>query len=505
MDKRDFLKYSLLAGVSTLALPKNLFAQSPDFSDYKAIVVVFQGGGSDGLNTFIPYSSDAKTGYSNYASIRDVLRVENNELALNTNAGELSLSKGAGNPYYKNNSIGDAYLNGLYSHTLNGAKLPYATNGVMPELAHIINEGNGAIIANVGNLIAPATKSELLGQKKPLPPFLYAHNHQTKLTLCGEASDLNANGWAGRLFDTWDNLAASSIYGMNISFSGATHLFYGAKTEGLKLSPWGPTKYYYTPNWNDTLNAQKRGVATAMYKLERRDVFQKLYTTMKQHSYSMEETLVSDWENSKDIFDGVNNAYGDALFSVLSDSDLGESSKNAIPAEAELKKFEAVAKMIHIGKNIHNLKRQIFYVELGGYDTHANQKFQHAKILRAMSLALGDFQRALKHMGVENEVVTLNVSDFGRSTGNNGDGTDHAWGTNSFVIGDAIKGGVYGTLPDLTLGSDDDLTKKGRLIPTTSTTQLYATVLKWFGVDDTTMNVVLPELKNFSNKDLGFL
>jgi len=102
-------------------------------------------------------------------------------------------------------------------------------------------------------------------------------------------------------------------------------------------------------------------------------------------------------------------------------------------------------------------------------------------------------------------VTTFNISDFGRSTGNNGDGTDHAWGGSYFALGGAIKGGLYGIMPDLTLGSDDDLYSKGRLIPTTSMSQYYATILNWFGVDSTLMDIVLPELKNFETKDLGFM
>jgi uncharacterized protein (DUF1501 family) len=170
-----------------------------------------------------------------------------------------------------------------------------------------------------------------------------------------------------------------------------------------------------------------------------------------------------------------------------------------------LHSLKAVAKLAYIGKNSGGVKRQIFFISDGGYDTHSNQTNQHSKKLRGLSLSIGDFYRALEDMGMENEVTTITVSDFGRSTGNNGDGTDHAWGGNYFVVGGAVKGGLYGTLPDLTLGSDDDLYSKGRLIPTTSMSQYYATVLKWFGVEGELMDYVLPELKNFEQKDLGFM
>ena len=78
-------------------------------------------------------------------------------------------------------------------------------------------------------------------------------------------------------------------------------------------------------------------------------------------------------------------------------------------------------------------------------------------------------------------------------------------GEYTFVLGGAIKGGVYGTIPDLTLGGDDDMTKKGRLIPTTSMSQVYGTIVKWFGGDEKTLDKVFYELKNFSQRNLGFI
>jgi len=108
-------------------------------------------------------------------------------------------------------------------------------------------------------------------------------------------------------------------------------------------------------------------------------------------------------------------------------------------------------------------------------------------------------------MQMENNVTLMIVSEFGRSLGDNGNGTDHAWGNHYFVLGGAVKGGVYGELPDLNLSSDDDIDHKGRLIPKISMSQYYATVLKWFGMNDEELNRVLPELKNFEIKDLGFM
>jgi len=65
---------------------------------------------------------------------------------------------------------------------------------------------------------------------------------------------------------------------------------------------------------------------------------------------------------------------------------------------------------------------------------------------------------------------------------------------------------LYGTLPDLTLGGDDDMTEdRGRFIPTTSTAQIMADVVKWFGINDHDVNALFPELKNFKETPLKFM
>jgi uncharacterized protein (DUF1501 family) len=483
--RRDFLKLSL-GGISTLALPSNLFGGDTSFSDYKALVVIYQSGGNDSLNMFIPSGSDSKSGYSNYANIRDTLRVKDEELSLPMSDDKLDLS--GGNPYASNDSLEEGYTKGLYLHD----GLDVATNPLMPELADLVNKGKIAIIANCGNLIEPAKKSEFESKVKPLPPFLFAHNHQTKLAMNGEASLLDYTGWAGRLYDNWKDVNGGDIYGMNIAINITEHLFYGDETTPLIISSRGPTSYKNIP----------RDLYDNLLSLNYSDMYKNLYKNLQQHSFLMQDTIVSDWNDNSPTFTST-NAYGGALFSIPTDAQLSQSTPTYTDTSL-LERLHAVARLAYIGKN-RGLKRQIFFVEDGGYDTHSNQTQQHARKLRGLSLALGDFYKALEEMEMDSMVTTFNISDFGRSTGNNGDGTDHAWGGSYFAMGSAIKGGLYGVMPDLTLGSDDDLTKKGRLIPTTSMSQYYATILKWFGVDDTLMDIVLPELKNFETKDLGFM
>jgi len=491
-NRRTFLKLSGVAALYCSGAFSKLEADTLD-DGYKAIVVIYHAGGNDALNMFIPSSLDEKKGYANYAKIRNNIKVEDTTLSLNIDSnGELDLS--ASNPYDSNNSLIEAYTKGFYRHVdTNGNELGIATNALMPELAHLINKNKVAIIQNCGNLIEPATKSEFKAKTKPTPPFLFAHNHQTKLTFNGEAALLDYTGWAGRVYDRWKNINDGDIYGLNVSVGGVTHLFDGDETAPLFINPNGPSKYSHID----------KDMYAKYLDVSRRDIFKSLYNKYRVHSVDMQNTIVNDWQNNAPDFSGLNNAYGDELFSKPTNQQLGQSSPTFADTSL-LKQLNAVAKLAKIGKD-RGLKREIFYVFDGGYDTHNNQSQQHSRKLRGLSLALGDFYKAIESMGMQDEITTMTCSDFGRSTGNNGDGTDHAWGGSYFVMGGSVKGGLYGIAPDLTLGSDDDYTHKGRLIPTTSNTQYFASVVKWFGADDKTLDAVFPELKNFQEKDLGFM
>ena len=486
-NRRDFLKFlgttsiGLSSGISILNAKNN-----DRFSDYKAIVFVYLAGGNDGINTFPPLSNSPQKGFDNYYKIRNNIRIEKRELTLPNSDEELDLSQG--NPYEKNGNLVDAYTKGFYK--IDGWDLGF--NALMPELAHLAKRGKVALFANMGNLIEPSTKAELKSEKKPLPPFLFAHNHQTKLAQNGESSLLDYTGWAGRVADLLGDVNSGSIYGTNISVGRGMHLFDANNSSSLVVNANGPSKYY---------NLRNRDVYDNLIGSTKNNNLQTYYAKKRKHSFLVSDTLSSDWNKSVD-WSSKSNAYGGELFSMPSDEQLEQKSP-VFADKSILSDFKAVAKLAKIGKD-KGLNRQIFSIYHGGYDTHNNQSHQHAKKLRGLSMGLSDFYKALEAMEMENDVLVISASDFGRSTGNNGDGSDHAWGSNYFALGNDIKSGVYGILPDLTLGSDDDYSKKGRLIPTTSFTQYYATTCKWFGLSEDELDLIFPELKNFDTKDLGF-
>jgi uncharacterized protein (DUF1501 family) len=169
--------------------------------------------------------------------------------------------------------------------------------------------------------------------------------------------------------------------------------------------------------------------------------------------------------------------------------------------------LKQVAQIIQ-ARSALGLQRQIFFVSLGGFDTHGGQLATQDNLLLQLSPALKAFYDATVEMNVASQVTTFTESDFARTfQSNTNGGTDHAWGNHYFVIGGAVKGGnMYGTFPTIALGGPDDAGSNGRWIPTTSLDQYGATLAAWFGVTNPTdMQTIFPTLKNFSTQNIGFI
>ena len=142
--------------------------------------------------------------------------------------------------------------------------------------------------------------------------------------------------------------------------------------------------------------------------------------------------------------------------------------------------------------------RQIFSVDLGGFDTHSNQATTLPQLQQQMSAAITSFYSALQELGLENQVTLFTASDFGRTLAVNDDGTDHGWGGHHFVIGGAVQGRqIIGAMPPPTFGHNQDA-GNGRLIPTTSVDQYAAALGSWWGASDSALSEIFPNLKNFT-------
>jgi len=114
-------------------------------------------------------------------------------------------------------------------------------------------------------------------------------------------------------------------------------------------------------------------------------------------------------------------------------------------------------------------------------------------------------------MGKGNTVTTFTASDFGRTLTTNGDGTDHGWGGHSLVMGGQVDGGkIYGDFPSFKSQNNpddagDNNNFAGRIIPKIAVSQFAATLADWMGVTPLEQAAMLPNLANFSVKNLGFM
>jgi uncharacterized protein (DUF1501 family) len=156
------------------------------------------------------------------------------------------------------------------------------------------------------------------------------------------------------------------------------------------------------------------------------------------------------------------------------------------------------------------MRRQIFFCSIGGFDTHGDQPVAHAGLMASVSRAMAKFYAATEALTIPEKVTTFSISDFGRTFKSNGLGTDHAWSNHHMIMGGAVKGGkIYGTFPDQTLGGPDDTDSgtgaTGRFLPTTSTDEYSATLARWFGLGESELDIVFPNLTRFPNRNLGFM
>jgi uncharacterized protein (DUF1501 family) len=163
-----------------------------------------------------------------------------------------------------------------------------------------------------------------------------------------------------------------------------------------------------------------------------------------------------------------------------------------------------VAQMVAAAPSL-GMRRQVFMVSMGGFDTHAYQMRDQPLLMARVAQSVGWFMSALGSLGMQNNVTLFSASDFGRTLTTNGQGSDHGWGSHHFVAGGAVRGRqIYGRVPRAVLGSTDDV-GSGRLLPSTSVTELAATLGRWMGLSSTELTQVLPNLGNFGSAGLGFI
>ena len=197
------------------------------------------------------------------------------------------------------------------------------------------------------------------------------------------------------------------------------------------------------------------------------------------------------------------NNYANTLTGLLPSSNI----KTVFPANNPLAaQLQTVANVISVHSQL-GLSRQIFFCQLGSFDTHSAQVETQTPLLQQLSQAVLAFYQATQELAVDQNVIAFTASEFGRTLSPSGvDGSDHAWGNHHFIIGGGVAGGkFYGNFPLLALGGPNDANARGTLIPTTAVDQYGSTLAQWFGVGAANLPQVFPNIGNFPINSLGFL
>lgn len=424
-------------------------ARGADTGGYKALVCLYLAGGNNGFNWIVPRTQAA---YDVYAASR----------------GNLAISREALHELPGAASDGNAY--GFHPDC--------------PELKTLFQGGQLAILCNVGTLVQPTTKAEVVNGTVPVPLQLFSHIDQQTAWMTSLPDQLSRTGWAGRMADLLAQQSGNAKLATNISIGGTNYWQEGQEAMPYTLGTGG------APTLDVLHNTSYRGGRRAA-------AAQALIDQGAADGHRMVAEFARIFQQAEAKVKLVNDAMSAVgpiatKFPVYEGDDgLGEQ-------------LRTVAQCIKAHDGIRD-SRQIFYVQIGGFDTHNNELAQQGKQLNTVSENLQAFWQALVEIGMTGSVTLFTASDFGRSLGSNGDGSDHAWGNHHIILGGAVQGGrYYGTMPSLRIGGADDI-GAGRILPTTSTDQYAATLAKWFGIAADELPGLFPYLERFSPTTLGFM
>ncbi len=474
INRRGFLgsAASIVGTTSLLSAIGSGNAWAQTANDYKAIVCIFLAGGLDSADTVLPYD---QASYDAFRNSRQGIFADYE-----------SFEGGAsGSSRSRENLLP---LNVQNSVDFGGRQ--FALPRQMSELRDIFNNGNGAIIGNVGPIIRPTTRNEFESRSVPLPQRLFSHNDQqsTWQSLSIEGAQL---GWGGRMSDAALTLTGQDAVFSSISVSGNPLFLAGENTRPFMIDSNGVSRLSATTRREAFGNARDRDAL----RQRMAEYFENLATTnsslLDQDVVSASNRAIENNERYLLASESIPTLPTGGAF-TFPDTRLGGQLRTIA---------ETIANHGALGVN-----RQVLFAQIGGFDTHSNSARDLPSLQRDISQSISAFLNVLEAFGMQDEVVTFTASEFGRTIIENGDGTDHGWGGHQLVFGGPVNGGrIYGDIPSFDLGQQSYTARSGRLIPTVAVDQFAATLSRWFGLPEDQINSVLPNLSNFSEQDVGFL
>jgi len=427
----------------------------PVGEDHKSLICLFLYGGNDANNILVPRDASS---YASYQNNRGILALNRDDLL------PLNISNDDGREF------------GLHP--------------AMSALRPLFNSGKMAMVCNVGTLVAPITKAEYLLGGAAIPPYLFSHNDQQVQWQTSVPDSPRKIGWGGRLADLMQSLNGSSQISMNVSISGSNYFQVGEQVLQYQVTPGGSIGL---EGYDDSWSPRKE-----TYQSFNQNIARSYGHIFEQEHANVVKRAVSNDLLLKTVLATNPLPTGAAAFPLSKTDETGGITYLA----AQLR---MILKMIH-ARNALGMKRQIFFAALGGFDTHDAQLTDHHALLQELSNGIADFYNATDTLGISDQVTLYTASDFNRTYNSNGKGSDHAWGGHHMIVGGAVNGGkLYGEMPILETDGPDDTGSRGSWIPKVSTDEMAATLARWFGVSESDLPLVLPNIGRFATKDMGFM
>jgi uncharacterized protein (DUF1501 family) len=471
LSRRRFIGSMLtLAGGSAAPFALNLAAMgsaaAQSASDYKAVVCLFLTGGNDHFNTVL--ATDTAS-WNEYTRIRTTTDADSIALpAVDANGGVLPISPLTTQP-----------------------GRTFALHPAMTPLKTLFDAGRAAVIANVGTLVEPTTLAQYRAGSVTLPAKLFSHNDQQSEWQSYKPEGASF-GWGGRMGDMMAAANQNATFTC-ISTSGNAVFLTGRDIRQYQITSAGAAAIRNLSNGlfgSSSATNPLRAIATA----DSSDMFEKEYGAVVSRAISAQSLL-----GSAMVPAGASGVPDPAKY-INPNTQVAAANPLAV-------QLQTVARII-AGRSGLGVKRQVFFVSVGSFDTHDDQKVRQGDLLARVAHALEYFDTTLSSLqgtDLRKQVTLFTASDFGRTFASNGDGTDHGWGAHHFVTGGAVRGGdLYGAFPVTGRGHELDV-GSGSLLPTTSVDQYGATIASWFGLSASEIADVFPNIGNFSTQNLGFM
>ena len=529
LDRRRFLKRTASLSAMGAALPFGLnlstltqAAAQNAGGNYKALVCLFFNGGNDAFNTVLATDS---TSWGHYLHHRRPLDGSTSIALMEAGTAPVGTASGAA----------PERLGGVLPINHAGravhAGRSFALHPALSRLQQIHNAGRACVLANVGPLTRPTTKADYASATASKPAKLFSHNDQQS-TWQSFKPEGASEGWGGLMGDllmsgngSGRNATDASIIQRlftcmtpaqtSVWLAGRSVLPYQSSGTGIQ-SLGSNGRIYGNAGLQSAVAAVMGSITpggstpsdrTSLFVQDQQRLVQRALTASNLLGSALAPLGSAPWSSN-----GVTNVYNDPLLYYTSPVD-GTQKFNGVALQLQM-----IARLIDTNRTANlGITRQLFMVNLGGFDTHDNQIREQADRLASLDQALGYFDTVLANMpngDMRNQVTTFTASEFGRSFTSNGDGTDHGWGSHHIVMGGAVNGTeVYGTFPQFSSAdasgnfSSPDQIQNGVLIPSTSVDQYAYTLGKWMGVSASDLAALLPNLSQFnaSTHDLGFM